>query len=104
MDEKNLLSELEILARRLGMTIRYETLKIDGGFHPGGYCRVRGEEMVLISRKASLQDKIAVLIEALRRHDLQDLYLLPSLRKAIEEAVPKEGLSADPLSREREDP
>ena len=98
MDEKTLLSELETLARRLGMTIRYETLKIDGGLRPGGYCRVRGQETILISRKASLQDKIAVLVEALRRHDLQDLYLLPSLRKAIEGAAPKETPSVDPSS------
>lgn len=103
MDEKNLLSELEILARRLGMTIRYEAIKIDGGLHPGGYCRVRGQEMILISRKATVQDKIAVLVEALRRRDLQDLYLLPILRKAIEDAASKE-VAADPPLSELDDP
>lgn len=83
MDEKNVLIELETLAERLGITVRYEPLKIEGSQHTGGSCRVKGQEFVIIHKKASTRDKIHVLAEALKRHDLHHLYLLPSLRKIL---------------------
>ncbi len=74
---------METLAGRLGITVRYEPLKIDGSLHTGGYCRVRGENYVIINKKAATQDKIHVLADALKRHDLGQLYVLPSIRKIL---------------------
>jgi GGDEF domain-containing protein len=50
----------------------------------GGCCRVKGEEFVIIHRRASLQDKIQIIVDALKRHDLSDVYVLPSLRKMLD--------------------
>lgn len=83
VDEKNLLVELEALAERLGITVRYEPLKIEGAQHTGGFCRVKGQDFVIIHKKASTRDKIHVLTETLRKRDLSQLYLLPTVRKAL---------------------
>ena len=83
MDENNLLKELEVLAERLGITVRYELLKIEGTQHTGGFCRVKGQDLLIIHKKASTQDKIHVLTETLKKRDLRHLYLLPSLRKVL---------------------
>jgi len=85
MDDKAMLDELESLAGRLGIKLRYEPLKIDGSIHTGGYCRIRGEDFVIINKKASTQDKIHVLAAALKRYDLRELYVLPSLRKILDD-------------------
>ena len=85
MDEKTLLGELEALAGRLGITVRYESLKMDGSsIHTGGYCRIKGQDYVIIHKKAATQDKIHVLTDALKRYDLRDIYLLPSVRKVLD--------------------
>jgi hypothetical protein len=84
MDDKALLKEMEALAGRFGMAVRYEPLKIKGSVHSGGYCRVRGQDFVIIDKMAATQDKIQVLVDALKRHDLDHIYILPSLRKILE--------------------
>jgi hypothetical protein len=85
MDDITMLSELETLAARLGITVRYEPLKIDGSVHSGGYCRIRGQDFVIINKKATSKEKIHVLARTLKRYDLRHLYLLPSLRKILDQ-------------------
>ena len=44
MDEKEILNQLEELAKSLGIIIRYEQLLKEGSFFPGGLCRIKGED------------------------------------------------------------
>ena len=87
MNDATIQNELEILADRLGITVRYEPLKIDGALHTGGYCRVRGQDFVIIHKKASPREKVQVLVQALKRFDLSHLYVLPTVRKLMEDAA-----------------
>lgn len=84
MDENATLSQLEELAQRLGITVRYEALKSDGGLHPGGFCRVHGQDVVMINKKATGMEKIHILTDTLKRYDLSRIYVLPSLREILD--------------------
>jgi len=84
MDDKATLYELEELAQRVGITVRYEPLKIEGFVHTGGFCRVHGKEFVIINKKAAPWEKMHILIDALKRHDLSQIYILPSLRERLD--------------------
>jgi len=84
MDDRSKLEHLEDLAGKVGLTIRYESLKAEGSLHTGGYCRIKGRDFVIVNKKASIRDKIHVLAEALKRFDLNHLYVLPSLRKLLD--------------------
>ena len=84
MDDDKTLNQLEALSERLGMTIRYEPLNIDGSVHIGGFCRVKGQDFVIINKKATPLEKIHVLIDALKRRDFSDVYILPSLRGLLD--------------------
>lgn len=84
MDDNATLSQLEELAQRLGITVRYEALKSDGGLHPGGFCRVHGKDVVIINKKATGLEKIHILTDALKRYDLSQIYVLPSLREILD--------------------
>jgi hypothetical protein len=51
-----------------------------------GVCRVRGATWVLLDPTDPIEDRIAVLVEALRRHApefLEDRYLPPALRERL---------------------
>lgn len=83
MDDNATLSQLEELAQRIGITVRYEPLKVEGFVHTGGFCRVQGKDFVIINKKAAGRDKIHILVDALKRHDLSQIYVLPSLREML---------------------
>lgn len=84
MDDSTTLIQLEELAVRLGMTIRYEPLKIDGSVHMGGFCRIKGEDFLIINKKATPREKIHILIDSLKRRDLSEIYVRPSLREILD--------------------
>ena len=46
MNDDSTLSQLEELAERLGMKIRYEPLHIEGAIHAGGFCRYKDQDFV----------------------------------------------------------
>jgi hypothetical protein len=85
MDDVTTLNQLEELVVRLGMTIRYEPLKIDGSLYLGGFCRVKGQDFVIVNKKATTQERIHVLADALKRRELSEIYILPSLRKLLDQ-------------------
>ena len=85
MDDSTTLSLLEELAVRLGMKIRYEPLMIDGAAQLGGFCRIKGEAFVIIHQDATLGEKIHILIDAVKRHDLSDIFVMPSLRHILDD-------------------
>jgi len=84
MGDNETLGQLEELAQRIGMTVRYEPLKIEGVVHAGGFCRMQGKDFVLIHKKASVREKTHILIDALKRQDLSQIYVLPSLRQMLD--------------------
>ena len=79
MKAEKLLIELENLAEKLGLNVRYE----HGDFQ-GDLCIINEDGQVIIQRKASLDKKIAVLSRGLGRMDLGNIYVLPELRKLLE--------------------
>ena len=83
MDEKNLLAQLESLAQNLSVEVRYETMKHEGAFSPGGLCRLKGKYVLIINSKASTREKIEALGKALCRFDLGQVYLRPGLREFL---------------------
>jgi len=84
MDDDATLQQLEALAVRLGITVRYEPLTIEGVVHTGGYCRIKGQDVVIIHKRATTREKMHILIDALKRHDLSDVYVLPSVRGLLD--------------------
>jgi len=84
MDDNTILCQLEELAGRLGINIRYASLDTDGLRHMGGFCQIKGQDCVIINQKATPREKIHIFIDALQRHDLSEIYILPSLREMLD--------------------
>jgi N-dimethylarginine dimethylaminohydrolase len=86
LDEDTLLGQLEELAHSLGIEIRYEPLKREGGFFPGGLCRIKEEYVLILNSAATTEDKIQTMAKALNRFDLSRVYLRPGLREFLDKA------------------
>ncbi|KPK91981.1 hypothetical protein AMJ80_06965 [bacterium SM23_31] len=87
MDAQQLLQELENLAARLDIAVRYD----DGDFK-GGMCRIKSDRIIIINKKLTNEGKIAVLARELGTLDLSTIYILPKLRERIyKEAIASEG-------------
>ena len=67
MKPESMLPALEELATNLGVRVSYEKLR--AGFGMGGLCRVKGEYRVIIDRRATAHDRVAMLARSLARLD-----------------------------------
>lgn len=77
--KKLLLSELESLASISGIKIRYEKTKARGGM-----CEHRGKHMIIIDSAATDDYKISVVVENLRKVDIDKDTLSPKLKDVLE--------------------
>jgi len=84
LDEHTILGQLEELAQSLSIEVRYEPIRREGPFYTGGLCLLKGEYLLIINNKATIRDKIQALAKALRRFDLDRVYVRPGLREFLE--------------------
>jgi len=83
MNGEEILGQLEDLAGRLGIKIRYEQLKKEGTFFPGGLCKLKGEDILIINSKAGIEDRIETLARVIVSFDLSRVYMRPALREFL---------------------
>lgn len=84
MKDELLLSQLEALAYKLGITIRHDRVIRDESSGRGGLCRIRGDYVLFIDSQATTKEKIRVTIEALKQFDLGDIQVVPLIRDLLE--------------------
>ena len=81
--ESFLLQQLENLAERLEIEIRYENLADEEiPIHSGG-CRLSGRNLIMIDLHLPLVERARILARELSRYDLEAFYLLPRVREFI---------------------
>lgn len=96
MDDLTIIRHLEALAVTFGLQIRYEPIRTDDDLPnvPGGTCRLKGDNLLIINSNATVRDKIRTLAEAVKNFDLDRIYILPVIRELLENGRTK-GARAD---------
>jgi len=86
MDENTIIDQLEELIKSFGVQIRHEAIKQDEDSVKvvGGLCLLRGEYVLIINSKATIEDKIRALGMALKHFDHEKIYMLPVLRELLD--------------------
>jgi hypothetical protein len=86
MDENTIIDRLEELIKTFGVHIRHEAIKQDEDSVNvvGGLCLLKGEYVLIINSKATIEDKIRALGMALKHFDHEKIYMLPVLRELLE--------------------
>ena len=84
MHDEIILSYLEELAEKLEILVRDENINIEESSSSGGLCRVEGKHVILLNSKATVKEKIQVMIKALQQFDLGDMYVKPVIRELLD--------------------
>lgn len=84
MEQHELLTELESIASRLGIKVRYEK-----GDFEGGYCVLKSERIVVINKKLSPRMRLSVLARGINEIGLNNIYVNPAVREFIEDELSK---------------
>ena len=87
MHDEVILIYLEELAEKLEILVRDENINIEESSSSGGLCRVEGKYVVILNSKATVKEKIQVMIEALQQFDLTDMYIKPVIRELLDGSV-----------------
>lgn len=77
---ENLLNDLKSLATQMGAKVRFER-----GDFKGGYCLMKEDKLIVINKLSNTQRKVMVLAAALKELGIEEVYLPPNIREAIEE-------------------
>lgn len=86
MQNEGLLTALEGLAEQLQIPVTYATLATEELPGRGGLCVIHGERRIIIERTLTTREKARLLATGLAQFDLEDVFLLPAVREAIEQA------------------
>jgi hypothetical protein len=84
MTTEQILKELEELADRSGIAIRYEKGDFDGG-----YCVLKTDRLIVVNRKLASGRRASVVAQAIAEVGVEELYLKPAVREFIEEELSK---------------
>ncbi len=72
-DQEQLIRDLEVVARRVGLKISYGDMKFGGLKLKSGECEFRGEPWLVLDRKQPFDEKVDLFVGALGRFDLTQL-------------------------------
>ncbi|MBI5464454.1 MAG: hypothetical protein HY966_05830 [Ignavibacteriales bacterium] len=84
MTADQLLKELEELANKSGIQVRYEKGDFDGGF-----CVLKAERIIVVNKKLATPRRASVLAQGVAEVGIEELYLKPVVREFIEEELSK---------------
>lgn len=80
MKEKNIIAELLRITQRLGIKVIEDKL-----LKKGDYCRVFDDRYIIMDRDIDTEEKINILLRALKKNNLDDIYITPRIREMFNE-------------------
>lgn len=76
---KQMLTELEEVADKLGYKVRYEK-----GNFAGGYCVLRESQLLVVNSRNEIERRIIIVSKSLKEIGIDDIYVKPNIRELIE--------------------
>jgi hypothetical protein len=77
LDDGVLLNQLEELAGKLSIEIRYGIIPGEDPHRSGGLCRVEGKYVLIMHSRSTVKEKIGFIIKTLKGFDMGDVYVIP---------------------------
>ena len=82
--QRLLLDQLKDLTEKAGVEVREEKILRGAGYTArSGPCRVNGQDVVILDRAVSVNERVEFLLDFLGGRDLDSLYIEPELRRMI---------------------
>jgi hypothetical protein len=87
LDDGTLLEQLEELAGKLGIGIRYGHIGVEDSSRMGGLCRVQGKYLLIMHSRATEKEKIGVIVRTLKGFEIGDVYVRPVIRELLDKSI-----------------
>ena len=84
MDSISKLEDLKEIASKLSIDIITSNLFDPEIIAKSGHCKVKGKNIIIIDSVLSSQEQSEVIIRALRKFDMESIYLPPWIRERLE--------------------
>jgi len=84
LDDGTLLEQLEELAGKLGIEIRYGSIGVEEVRRRGGLCRVQGKYFLIMHSRLTAKEKIGVIVKTLKGFEIGDLFVRPVIRELLD--------------------
>ena len=84
MDSISQLEDLKEIASKLSIDIIPGNLFDPEIMIKSGHCKVKGRDTIIIDNLLSSQEQSEVIIQALKKFDLESIYLPPWIRERLE--------------------
>lgn len=84
MTAEQMVKELEGLAQKSGIQVRFEK-----GDFEGGFCVLKSERIIVVNRRISAARKATVLALGMAEIGVDEIYLKPAVREFIEDELAK---------------
>jgi len=75
---------LKELAAKLDITVTEQNMRVTGVNAKSGLCIVKDKKMFIMDKHLSVREKLEYLAECLRNLPLDDIYVMPAVRKYLD--------------------
>lgn len=89
MDPEQIYQQLIELAEKLQIRVSEKNLRQPGLRVRSGLCKVHGQSIYMMDKKARITRKVDLLAECLSQQSLDELYVVPAVREVIEKNRPE---------------
>lgn len=86
MKSFKLYQHLKEIATRFDITVSEQNLRTTGVNARSGLCKIKGEQIFIMDKHLSDREKAQALSDCLREFPLNDIYIIPAIRKFLEPA------------------
>jgi hypothetical protein len=76
--------DLKELAEKLGVRVSEQNLRSTGIKVKSGFCKVKGNNILIMDKRLPLQDKNEVLASCLSKLPHEDIFMVPALRDFLD--------------------
>jgi hypothetical protein len=83
MNDEDILHNLESLAGRLSVEVKYMNLDDEDVKIQSGTCNLKGKEVIIIDRRLSAKEKGSILSLHLRKYNTDDIFIPPFIRERL---------------------
>lgn len=84
MNPTQLYEQLKDLAGKLNIVVTEQNMRATGVNARSGLCVVRGQRRFIMDKHLTVREKAEVLAECLRELPIEDIYIMPAIRKYLE--------------------
>ncbi len=87
-DPETTWEDLKSVAAKLSIDFMFTDLSSDEINISSGFCKLKGQNLIVLDKHLSLLDQIEIVLETLKEFDLEEIYIPIWIRECLENPTP----------------